>query len=86
MVQYIKFFGTEVSDTEDKTTFEELLKNTPEQKAEAHKNTSSASGRTPATDAAAKPHTSKNTTIITHSTALLRRGFFSAAFSRVAAL
>ena len=37
MVQYIKFFGTEVSDTEDKTTFEELLKNTPEQKAEAHK-------------------------------------------------
>ena len=28
MIQYIKFFGTEVSDTEDKTTFEELLKNT----------------------------------------------------------
>lgn len=26
-----------MSDTEDKTTFEELLKNTPEQKAEAHK-------------------------------------------------
>ena len=36
MVQYIKFFGTEVSDTENKTTFEELL-HSPEQKAEAHK-------------------------------------------------
>lgn len=37
MIQYINFFGAEVTDTEDKTTFEELLKNTPEQKAEVHK-------------------------------------------------
>ena len=37
MVKYIEIFETEVSDTEDKTTFEELLHGSPKQKAEVHK-------------------------------------------------
>ena len=37
MVKYIEIFETEVSDTEDKTTFEELLHGSPKQKTEVHK-------------------------------------------------